>query len=139
MTLAELAYFGALGQGSEKPRGNILNHLVWRRSFREPLRRTLTADIAANIIRNVWSYAIEHHLYPDMPSTRYGEIAPKVREIYGRPCNSGPFHKQFGMVQRTIVRLALPGGQVRPKPGAYAGPLIRGKGERPVPEMAVST
>jgi linoleoyl-CoA desaturase len=84
-------------------------------------------------------YQVEHHLYPDMPSTRYGEIAPKVREIcqrYGLPYNSGPFHKQLGMVQRTIVRLAFPGGKVRPKPGAYAGPLVRGKGERNVPEMA---
>jgi NADPH-dependent stearoyl-CoA 9-desaturase len=163
------------------------------RSFREPFVRTLTADIAANVIRNVWSYAIifcghfpdqtytftqeetdnesrgawyvrqltgaanidggalfhvisgnlgyqvEHHLFPDMPSTRYGEIAPKVREIcrrYGLPYNSGPFHQQLGMVQRTIVRLAFPGGKHRPKPGAYSGPLVRGKGERAAPEVA---
>ena len=170
--------------------------LVERRSLREPFRRTLTADLVANLIRNVWSYAIifcghfpdqtytfteeetddesrggwyvrqltgaanidggplfhvisgnlgyqvEHHLYPDMPSTRYGEIAPKVREIcqrYGLPYNSGPFHQQLGMVQRTILRLAFPGGKSRPKPGAYNGPLVRGKGERAVPEVAVSS
>ena len=29
-------------------------------------------------------YQVEHHLYPDMPSTRYGEIAPRVREICTR-------------------------------------------------------
>jgi NADPH-dependent stearoyl-CoA 9-desaturase len=78
-------------------------------------------------------YQVEHHLYPDMPSTRYGEIAPKVREIctrYGLPYNSGPFHQQLGMVQRTIVRLAFPGGKPRPKPPAYHGPLVRGRGER---------
>jgi hypothetical protein len=34
------------------------------------------------------------------------------------------------MVQRTILRLALPGGRPRPKPGPYAGPLVRGRGER---------
>ena len=193
MTLAELAYFAARGQQDEKPRGNILKQMVKRRSFREPFKRTLTADIAANLIRNVWSYAIifcghfpdqtytfteeetgdesrgawyvrqltgaanidggpvfhvisgnlgyqvEHHLYPDMPSSRYGEIAPKVREIcqrYGLPYNSGPFHQQLGMVQRTILRLAFPGGKVRPKPGAYSGPLVRGKGERNMPETA---
>jgi len=168
-------------------RGEVLRQLVERRSFREPFRRTLTANAVANVIRNVWSYAIifcghfpdqtytftqeevdgetrgawyvrqltgaanidggpvfhvlsgnlgyqvEHHLFPDMPSTRYGEIAPKVREIcqrYGLPYNTGPFHQQLGMVQRTILRLALPGGRPRPKPGAYAGPLVRGKGER---------
>jgi fatty acid desaturase len=193
MTLAELAYFTVQGQTDEKPRGNVLKQLVKRRSFREPFKRTLTANVAANIIRNVWSYAIifcghfpdqtytfteeetddesrgawyvrqltgaanidggpvfhvisgnlgyqvEHHLYPDMPSSRYGEIAPKVREIcqrYGLPYNSGPFHQQLGMVQRTILRLALPGGKVRPKPGAYNGPLVRGKGERNMPETA---
>jgi fatty acid desaturase len=165
---------------------SLLSQLVARRSFREPFKHTLTADVAANLIRNVWSYAIifcghfpdqtytftqketenesraawyarqligaanidggplfhiisgnlgyqvEHHLYPDMPSTRYGEIAPKVREIcerYGLPYNTGPFHKQLGMVQRTILRLAFPGGKVRPKPGPYHGPLYRGRGE----------
>jgi|HubBroStandDraft_6_1064221.scaffolds.fasta_scaffold23051_4 fatty acid desaturase len=216
MTLAELGYFAARAEverrresklsvkygmkrlrwSREKPTGNILKQMVERRSFREPFKRTLTANIAANLIRNVWSYAIifcghfpdqtftfteeetedesrgawyvrqltgaanidggpvfhvisgnlgyqvEHHLYPDMPSTRYGEIAPKVREIcqrYGLPYNSGPFHQQLGMVQRTIIRLAFPGGKHRPKPGAYNGPLVRGKGERPVPEVAVGS
>ena len=68
------------------------------------------------------SYQVEHHLFPDMPSTRYAEIAPQVKEIcerYGLPYNSGPFSQQLGMVQRTILRLALPGGKARPKPGPY--------------------
>jgi NADPH-dependent stearoyl-CoA 9-desaturase len=165
----------------------LLSKLIARRSFREPFVRTLTADVVANLIRNVWSYAIifcghfpdqtftftqdettdesrgawyvrqllgaanidggptfhvisgnlgyqvEHHLFPDMPSTRYGEIAPKVREIcerYELPYNSGPFHQQLGMVQRTILRLALPGGKARPKPGPYHGPRVRGSGEQ---------
>jgi linoleoyl-CoA desaturase len=70
------------------------------------------------------SYQVEHHLYPDMPSTRYAEIAPKVRDVckrYGLPYNTGPFLQQWGMVQRTILRLAFPGGKVRPKPGPYQG------------------
>ena len=69
-------------------------------------------------------YQVEHHLYPDMPSTRYGEIAPKVRDVckrYGLPYNTGPFSKQWGSVQRTILRLAFPGGSERPKPGPYGG------------------
>jgi NADPH-dependent stearoyl-CoA 9-desaturase len=69
-------------------------------------------------------YQVEHHLYPDMPSSRYGEIAPRVREIckrYGLPYNTGPFFKQWGAVQRTILRLALPGGEARPKPGPWSG------------------
>jgi len=69
-------------------------------------------------------YQVEHHLYPDMPSTRYGEIAPRVKDVcerYGLPYNTGPFLSQLAMVQRTILRLALPGGKPRPKPGPYRG------------------
>jgi NADPH-dependent stearoyl-CoA 9-desaturase len=67
-------------------------------------------------------YQVEHHLFPDMPSTRYAEIAPRVKEIcerYGLPYNGGPFSQQLGMVQRTILRLAFPGGSPREKPGPY--------------------
>ena len=77
-------------------------------------------------------YQVEHHLYPDMPSTRYGEIAPKVREIcerYELPYNTGPLSKQLGMVHRTIVRLAFPGGKAaRSRAPTVARP--RGSGER---------
>src|SRR3954470_16107687 len=69
-------------------------------------------------------YQVEHHLYPDMPSTRYGEIAPRVKAIcerYELPYNTGPLMKQFGGVQRTILRLAFPGGKPRPKPGPFRG------------------
>jgi fatty acid desaturase len=68
------------------------------------------------------SFQVEHHLYPDLPSSRYVEIAPRVRDIcsrYGLPYNTGPLHKQLATVHRTILRLAFPGGKVRPKPGAY--------------------
>ncbi len=66
-------------------------------------------------------FQVEHHLFPDLPSSRYAEIAPRVRDICGRynlPYNSGPFHRQLGAVHRTILRLAFPGGRPRPKQGA---------------------
>ena len=142
----------------------------------ESFRSTAKANATANIVRNVWSYAIifcghfpdqtytftqeevegenrgrwyvrqlvgaaniegspffhvasgnlgyqvEHHLFPDMPSSRYAEIAPRVKEIcerYELPYNSGPFGQQLAGVQRTILRLAFPGGQPRPKPPPY--------------------
>jgi fatty acid desaturase len=69
-------------------------------------------------------YQVEHHLYPDMPSSRYSEIAPRVKDIcerYELPYNTGPFGKQWGSVMRTIARLAFPGGEARPKPGPYRG------------------
>jgi fatty acid desaturase len=86
-----------------------------------------------HVISGNLGYQVEHHLYPDMPSTRYGEIAPKVREIcerYELPYNTGPFFQQWGMVMRTIARLAFPGGKPRPKPGPYKGEKIKGEGER---------
>jgi len=173
----------------ERPRG-ILGRMTKRKrqsrfapvveaaltSGAKTFRQTAKADATANIVRNVWAYAIifcghfpdqtytfsqrevenesrggwyirqltgsaniegsplfhvasgnlgyqvEHHLFPDMPSTRYAEIAPQVKDVcerYGLPYNSGPFSQQLGMVQRTILRLAFPGGRPRPKPGPY--------------------
>jgi linoleoyl-CoA desaturase len=72
------------------------------------------------------SYQVEHHLFPDMPSSRYKQIAPKVKEIcerYGLPYNTGPFLQQWLMVQRTILRLAFPGGSERPKAPPYIAPI----------------
>jgi fatty acid desaturase len=77
---------------------------------------------AFHVMSGNLSFQVEHHLFPDLPSSRYQEIAPRVKEIcerYGLPYNTGPFLQQWLMVQRTILRLALPGGQVRPKPGPY--------------------
>jgi linoleoyl-CoA desaturase len=71
------------------------------------------------------SFQVEHHLFPDMPSSRYREIAPRVRDVcerYGLPYNTGPLRKQLGTVHRTILRLAFPGGKPRPKPGPYRTP-----------------
>jgi NADPH-dependent stearoyl-CoA 9-desaturase len=59
------------------------------------------------------SHQIEHHLFPDIPSNRYAEIAPRVREIcerYGLPYTTGSLAKQYGTVLRKIARLAFPGG-----------------------------
>ncbi len=57
------------------------------------------------------SFQIEHHLFPDLPSNRYAELAPKVREIcerYGLHYTSGPLHRQIAQTWRTIARLSLP-------------------------------
>jgi fatty acid desaturase len=59
------------------------------------------------------SHQIEHHLFPDIPSNRYAEIAPRVREIcerYGLPYTTGSLAKQYGTVLRKLARLAFPGG-----------------------------
>jgi fatty acid desaturase len=82
------------------------------------------------------SFQVEHHLYPDMPSSRYQQIAPRVKEIcekYGLPYNTGPMRKQWGTVQRTIIRLAFPGGKARPKPGPYKAPEEKAPRKETVP------
>jgi NADPH-dependent stearoyl-CoA 9-desaturase len=128
-------------------------------------RTTLTANLVANVVRNVWtntviicghfppgistfektsidgetrgewylrqmlgsgnirgskamhlmsgnlSHQIEHHLYPDMPSNRYAEIAPRVRELMERhdlPYVTGTLWKQAGSVYWKVVQLSLP-------------------------------
>ena len=57
------------------------------------------------------SHQIEHHLFPDLPASRYKDIAPQVRRVcerFGLPYNSGSLRTQFGSVVRKIVRLARP-------------------------------
>jgi linoleoyl-CoA desaturase len=128
-------------------------------------RHTLTANLVANLVRNVWtntviicghfppgiatfekssiegetrgewylrqmlgsgnisgskamhvmtgnlSHQIEHHLYPDMPSNRYAEIAPRIRELMARydlPYVTGTLGKQAASVYWKVVRLSLP-------------------------------
>jgi linoleoyl-CoA desaturase len=59
------------------------------------------------------SHQIEHHLFPDLPSNRYPDLAPRVRALadrYGLPYNTGSLTRQFGTTVLKILRLSLPGG-----------------------------
>ncbi len=128
-------------------------------------RRTLTANVVANLLRNLWTYVvifcghfpdgaekftadvledetraewylrqmlgaanfkagpllafasgnlcyqIEHHVFPDLPSNRYAQIAVRVRalcEKYDLPYTTGSLVRQYLQVLRTIHTLALP-------------------------------
>lgn len=68
------------------------------------------------------SFQIEHHLFPDLPSNRYQEIAPKIQDLfqrYGLSYTSGPLPKQVASAWAKVFRLALPnrGGEPRgPRP-----------------------
>ena len=56
-------------------------------------------------------YQIEHHLYPDLPSNRCAQIAERVQAVcakYDLPYTTGPLARQYLLVLRTIVKLALP-------------------------------
>ena len=92
-----------------------------------------TANIEGSPLFHLFSghlgYQIEHHLYPDIPSRRYKELAPKVREIcerYDLPYNTGPFVPQFAAVQRSILRMAFPVDKPEPKPDfVHSGAPVR--------------
>ncbi|MEV0436109.1 MULTISPECIES: fatty acid desaturase family protein [Nocardia] len=56
-------------------------------------------------------YQIEHHLFPDLPSNRYPEVAAQVRQLcdkYDLPYTTGSLGKQYLLAFRTIHKLALP-------------------------------
>jgi fatty acid desaturase len=58
-------------------------------------------------------YQIEHHVFPDLPSNRYREIAVRVSALcdkYGLPYTTGSLVRQYLSVLRTIHKLALPDG-----------------------------
>ncbi|WP_121254433.1 fatty acid desaturase family protein [Nocardioides ferulae] len=78
------------------------------------------------------SHQIEHHLFPDLPSNRYGEIAPRIRELfarYGLTYNARPLPQQVASAWHKVVRLSLPndftaGLTARTAPRKLAG-LVR--------------
>ena len=168
-----------LGIGEKVRRQFVKDYILFPALSGRHWRKTLKANVTANIVRNVWAYSIifcghfpdqaytfteeeaadeslgawyvrqligaanidggnlfhlmsgnlsfqvEHHLFPDMPSSRYKQISEDVRDIcdrYDLPYNTGPFRKQFGSVQRKLLRLAFPGGGGRPKPGPHVEP-----------------
>jgi fatty acid desaturase len=59
------------------------------------------------------SHQVEHHLFPDLPSNRYAEIAVKVQELfekYGLTYTTGSLPRQVLSAWRKVIRLSLPNG-----------------------------
>ncbi|BBH17586.1 fatty acid desaturase [Nocardioides baekrokdamisoli] len=73
----------------------------------------ITGGNAFHMMTGNLSFQIEHHVFPDLPSNRYKEVAPQVQAVfekYGLPYVTGPFHKQLGSAWKKVVRLSLPNG-----------------------------
>ncbi|MFK4086783.1 fatty acid desaturase family protein [Kribbella sp. NPDC020789] len=91
----------------------------------------ISGNRAMHIMTGNLSYQIEHHLFPDLPSNRYQEIAPKVRAIfeeYNLRYTTGPLPKQVASAWAKVFRLSLPndfGAKVRSL-GRPAGPRYAG-------------
>lgn len=57
------------------------------------------------------SHQIEHHLFPDIPSRRYPEVQPRIREIcarYGLRYSSGTLLGQYWSVLKRVFRYSRP-------------------------------
>jgi NADPH-dependent stearoyl-CoA 9-desaturase len=104
---------------------------------------------AMHIMTGNLSHQIEHHLFPDMPSNRYAQIAPQIRDIcerYGIAYTTGTLPQQVASAWRQVVRLSLPNdtsaaqtaamlakGAARSVRGKVRGALARRRGQAPAP------
>ena len=71
----------------------------------------ISGSPAMHVMTGNLSHQIEHHLYPDMPSNRYAEIAPRIRDLmdrYDLPYVEGSLAKQAASVYWKVVQLSLP-------------------------------
>lgn len=74
-------------------------------------RPTSPAAAGSQILSGNLSFQIEHHLFPDLPASRYEEMSVEVKEIcerYGVPYHNQAMHKQLASVWKKIFKLALP-------------------------------
>jgi fatty acid desaturase len=156
-------------QAADKIRKQVTkDYVVWPALSGPQWRSTITANLTANLVRNVWSHSvimcghfpegvetfeqeeldenetkgewylrqmlgsanisgskavhlmsgnlshqIEHHLFPDLPSNRYGEIAPQVRAVFerhGLTYHAAPIGRQVASAWHKVLRLSLPNG-----------------------------
>jgi linoleoyl-CoA desaturase len=73
----------------------------------------ISGSPAMHVMTGNLSHQIEHHLFPDLPSNRYAEIAPRVRDIcsrYGLSYTTGSLPRQVTSAWKQVIRLSLPNG-----------------------------
>ena len=71
----------------------------------------ITGSPLMHLMTGNLSFQIEHHLFPDLPSNRYAEIAPQVKDIFERydlPYAEGPLPVQVASAWKKVIRLSLP-------------------------------
>ena len=73
----------------------------------------ISGSKAMHLMTGNLSHQIEHHLFPDLPSNRYAEVAPKVKALfdkYGLNYHEAPLPAQVYSAWHKVVRLSLPNG-----------------------------
>ena len=106
-------FCGHFPDGAEKFTADVLEHETRAEWY---LRQMLgAANFKAGPLLAFSSgnlcYQIEHHLFPDLPSNRYAQIAVRVRALcdkYDLPYTTGSLVHQYLLTLRTIHKLALP-------------------------------
>jgi linoleoyl-CoA desaturase len=71
----------------------------------------ISGSPAMHVMTGTLSHQIEHHLFPDLPSKRNGEIAPKVQSLfekYDLSYCARPIVPQVYSAWHKVVRLSLP-------------------------------
>jgi linoleoyl-CoA desaturase len=73
----------------------------------------ISGSKAMHVMTGNLSHQVEHHLFPDLPSNRYAEIAPKVRDLfdrYGLRYHAASLPRQVASAWHKVFRLSLPNG-----------------------------
>jgi len=73
----------------------------------------ISGSKALHLMTGNLSHQIEHHIFPDLPSNRYYEIAPRVKAVFDKfdlAYNARPMVKQVASAWHKVVRLSLPNG-----------------------------
>ena len=86
---------------------------------------------AMHVMTGNLSHQIEHHCFPDLPSNRYAQIAPRMRDIcgrYGLSYTTGSLPRQVGSAWKQVIKLSLPNdfslkGAAKAKAGSLLGRL----------------
>ena len=71
----------------------------------------ISGSKAMHLMTGNLSFQIEHHLFPDLPSNRYAEIAPEVQALFARHDLAyvvGSLPTQLASAWHKVFRLALP-------------------------------
>jgi len=73
----------------------------------------ISGSKAMHLMTGNLSHQIEHHLFPDLPSNRYAEVAPKVKALFAKydlNYHEAPLPAQVYSAWHKVVRLSLPNG-----------------------------
>ena len=99
----------------------------------------ITGSKAMHFMSGNLSFQVEHHLFPDLPSNRYAEIAVRVQALFDKydlPYVTGSLPRQVGSAWKKVFRLSLP-NDVATVAASKVTDTVRGlTGQRPAEKVA---